>query len=134
MTFVKPILNFDTDYFDFLKRELRCLCREIRKNFEEKIGRNTFVFSLIDIHLEIIVYDLLPFRIFCHCFLAWQTTGTLESVAFVVDFLLTVWISPRKQIKNFFLAKMDITYVILHGISEFWKILKSLVNLLLRLS
>ena len=70
MTFIKPILNFDTDYFDFLKRELRCLFREIRKNFEERIGRNTFVFSLIDIQLEIIVYDLLPFRIFCHCFLA----------------------------------------------------------------
>ena len=134
MTFVKRILSFDTDYFDFLKRELQCLCREIRKNFEERIGRNTFVFSLIDIYLEIIVYDLLPFRIFCHCFFAWHTAGTLENVTFVVDFLLTIRILSRKKIKNFSLAGMDITYVILYGISEFPEILKSLVNLLLRLS
>ena len=68
MTFSKRILNFDTDYFDFLKSELRYLGREIRKKFEERIVRDTFVFSLIDIHLEKIVYDLLAFRIFCHCF------------------------------------------------------------------
>ena len=68
VTFSKRILNFDTDYFDFLKSELGCLGREVRKMFERRIVRNTFIFSLIFIHFEKIVYDLLPFRIFCHCF------------------------------------------------------------------
>ena len=67
MTFSKCILNFDTGYFDFLKSEFRFLGREIRKRFEKRIVRHTFVFSLIDVHLEKIVYDLLPFKIFCHC-------------------------------------------------------------------
>ena len=42
--------------------------RGLEKSFEEKIVRHTFVFSLTDVHLEKIVYDLLPFKIFCHCF------------------------------------------------------------------
>ena len=42
--------------------------REIRQKFEERIVKNAFVFSVIDVHLEKIVYDLLSFRIFCHCF------------------------------------------------------------------
>ena len=68
VTFFKRILNFGTDYFDFLKSELRCLGKEVRKMFEGRIVRNTFIFSLIFIHFEKIVYDLLPFRIVCHCF------------------------------------------------------------------
>ena len=40
----------------------------LEKSFEERIVRHTFVFSLIDLRLEKIVYDLLPFKIFCHCF------------------------------------------------------------------
>ena len=61
MTFSKRILNFDTDYFDFLQSELRFLVKEIRNKFEERIVRNIFVFSLIDNHVEKTVYDLLPF-------------------------------------------------------------------------
>ena len=41
---------------------------ELKKSFEEKIVRHTFDFSLIDVRLKKIVYDLLPFKIFCHCF------------------------------------------------------------------
>ena len=67
-TFSKDTFNFDTGYFDFLKNELGFLGRELEKSFEEKIVRHTFVFSLIDVHLEKIVYDLLPIKIFCHCF------------------------------------------------------------------
>ena len=68
MTFSERILNFGTDHIDFLKSELRCLGKEIRKRFEERIVRHSFIFLLIDVHLEKIVYDLLPFKIFCHCF------------------------------------------------------------------
>ena len=42
--------------------------REFRKKFEERIVGHTFVFSVIDIHLEKIVYDFLPFKIFCDSF------------------------------------------------------------------
>ena len=66
--FSKRILNFDTSYFDFLKSELQFFGKEIRKKFEERIVRHTFVFSLIDVYLQKIVSDLLPFKIFCHCF------------------------------------------------------------------
>ena len=38
----------------------------LEKSFEEKIVRYNFVFSLIDVHLEKIVYDLLPFKLFCY--------------------------------------------------------------------
>ena len=86
VTFSKRILNLETDYFDFLKSELWCLGREIRKKFEERIVRHTFVFSLIDIHLEKIAYD----------FFVWEASGTLESVMFVVDFWLTIQILPQK--------------------------------------
>ena len=40
----------------------------LEKSFEEGIVRHTFVFSLTDVHLEKIVYDLIPFKTFCHCF------------------------------------------------------------------
>ena len=48
MTFSKSILNFDADYFDFLKSELLFLRKEIKKKFQERIFKNTFVFSLTD--------------------------------------------------------------------------------------
>ena len=35
--------------------------------FEGKIVKNTFDFSLIDVHLQKIFYDFLQFRIFCNC-------------------------------------------------------------------
>ena len=36
MKFSKYILNFDEDYFDFLKKELRYLSKNIRGTFGEK--------------------------------------------------------------------------------------------------
>ena len=48
MAFSKSILNFDADYFDFLKSELLFLWKEIKKKFQERIFKNTFVFSLTD--------------------------------------------------------------------------------------
>ena len=48
MTFSKSILNFDADCFDFLKSELLFLRKEIKKKFQERIFKNTFVFSLTD--------------------------------------------------------------------------------------
>ena len=65
MTFPKV---FSTLALTILKSELQCLGREIRKKFQERIVEDTFVFSLVDVHLEKIVYNLLPFRIVCHCF------------------------------------------------------------------
>ena len=68
MTFSKHILNFGTDYFHFLKRQLWELGKEVRKKLAERIVRHTFVLTLIDIYLENIVDDLLPLKILCHCF------------------------------------------------------------------
>ena len=55
-TFSKCTLNFDTGYFDFLKSELRFWVERTEESFKERIVRHTFAFSLIDVHLEKIVY------------------------------------------------------------------------------
>ena len=37
---------------------------------------NAFVFGLVDILLEEIVYDMIPFKIFCHYFYCWRGSKT----------------------------------------------------------
>lgn len=68
MTFSKYILNFDEDYLDFLRDELKYLSKDIRETFGEKIVNNLFVSSLVDIQIEKIIFEILPFKVHCHCF------------------------------------------------------------------
>ena len=46
MTFSKYILNFDEDYLDFLRDELKYLSKDIRETFGEKIVNNLYLFLL----------------------------------------------------------------------------------------
>ena len=64
MTFSKYILNFDEDYFGILKDELRYLIKDIRETFVD----NFFVFSLVDVHIEKMIFEMLPSKVYCHCF------------------------------------------------------------------
>ena len=108
VTLSKRILNFDTDYFNFLKCELRCLRGEIRKKFEERIVKSTFVFSLIDIHLGKIVYDLLLFRIFYHCFFCATGSESVRKCDVCSRFFVDDSVIASKINQEFLLSKNGI--------------------------
>ena len=109
--FSKRILNFDTDYFDFLQSELRFLGKEIRKKFEERIVRNIFVFSLIDNHVEKTVYDLLPFWIFCHCFFCVRGSKTAGKCDVCSRFFVDDSYISSKIDQEFLLSKNSIQHL-----------------------
>ena len=44
------------------------LSKDIRETFREKIGDNFFAFSLVDVHIEKMIFELLSFKLYCHCF------------------------------------------------------------------
>ena len=61
LTLSKRIIDFDPWYSEFLQDQLKWLGKEIHKKFQEKIVKNTFVFGLIDVQLEKMVYRMVPY-------------------------------------------------------------------------
>ena len=64
----KFLVNFDKDYFEFMENNLKLLTNKIETKFNEKIIKNSFIFNMIDLKVQKIIYQLLLFRIFCHLF------------------------------------------------------------------
>ena len=54
--------------FDFLRDELEYLSKDIREKVVEKLVNNFFVFSLVDIQIEKINFEMFLFKVYCHCF------------------------------------------------------------------
>ena len=44
------------------------MSKDIRETFDERIVNNFFVFSLVDVHIEKMIFEMLPFKVYCHCF------------------------------------------------------------------
>ena len=72
----KFLVNFDEDYFEFIENNLKLLTKKIQTKFKEKIIKNIFVFNRIDLKVQKIIYQLLPFRIFCHLFFCRKDSKT----------------------------------------------------------
>ena len=51
-----------------MKKVLRYLSKNIRRTFGEKIVNNFFVFLLVDVHIEKMIFEMLPFKVYCHAF------------------------------------------------------------------
>ena len=51
-----------------MKKVLRYLSENIRKTFGEKIVNNFFVFLLVAVHIEKMIFEMLPFKVYCHAF------------------------------------------------------------------
>ena len=68
MWWSKFLVNFDEDYFEFIENNLKLLTKKIQAKFKEEIIKNSFAFNITDLKVQKIIYQLLPFRIFCHLF------------------------------------------------------------------
>ena len=75
MRISKYIFDFDDGCFKLLCSEMSLLGENIHKKFKEAVVKNSYVFSIIDLTLKIMVFELLPFKIYCHIFF-WQRGWT----------------------------------------------------------
>ena len=75
MRISKYIFDFDDGCFKLLCSEMSLLGENIHKKFKEAVVKNSYVFSIIDLTLKIMVFELLPFKIYCHIFF-WQSGWT----------------------------------------------------------
>ena len=78
MRISKHILGFDDGYFKFLCSEMSLLGKDIHKKFKEAVAKNSYVFSIIDLTLIKVVFEFLPFKIYCHIFFCrrgWTTAN-----------------------------------------------------------
>ena len=64
----KFLVNFDEDYFEFIENNLKLLIKLFLTKFNDKIIKNSFILNIIDLKVQKTIYQLLPFRIFCHHF------------------------------------------------------------------
>ena len=65
----KQLLGYDVDaQFDFFNDTMRNLLKDIKAGFENVFVDRKFIFSVLELKLRNICFDLLPFRIFSHLF------------------------------------------------------------------
>ena len=58
--------TFDEE--EFMENNLQLLKKTIETKFKEKIIKNSFIFNVIDLKVQKIIYQLPPLRIFSHTF------------------------------------------------------------------
>ena len=58
--------TFDEE--EFMENNLKLLKKTIETKLKEKIIKNSFIFNVIDLKVQKIIYQLPPFRIFSHPF------------------------------------------------------------------
>ena len=71
MWLLKFLVNFDEDYFEVIENNLKLMKKKKKKNqtkLKNKIIKNSFILNIIDLKVQKSIYQLLPFRIFCHLF------------------------------------------------------------------
>ena len=70
------------------------LMNTIQNKFKEEISSE--IFSIIDLLIKEISYELTPFKGFCHCFFVVDEVDLLILVQFVAEFLLTIVMLQEK--------------------------------------
>ena len=58
--------TFDEE--EFMENNLQLLKKTIETKLKEKIIKNSFIFNVIDLKVQKIIYQLPPLRIFSHTF------------------------------------------------------------------
>ena len=65
----KFLVNFDEDFFEVIENNLKPMKKKKNQTkLKNKIIKNSFILNIIDLKVQKIIYQLLPFRIFCHLF------------------------------------------------------------------
>ena len=66
----KFLVNFDEDYFEFIENNLKLLTKKNQAKFKEKIIKNSFVFNIIDLKVQKIIYQCYHLESFVIFFLS----------------------------------------------------------------
>ena len=78
MRISKYIFGFDDSYFKFLCSEFRYWGKIFMKSLKKQLWRIHMFFSIIDLTLKKVVFELIPFKIYCHTFFCqrgWTTAN-----------------------------------------------------------
>ena len=125
----KYIVGFDEDYFDFLQDELQTLDKNICEKFKEKIVKNYFVFNLLDISFKKIVFSLLPFKIYSHCYFCWRGSKTACKCDIFTKFFIDDNDLGARIDREFILTKKSIEYLLIPNLMEIVKTKSVVLNL-----
>ena len=125
----KNRVGFDEDYFDFLQDELQSLGKNIRERFKEKIVKNSFLFDLLDVSLKKIVFGLLPFKSYCHCFFCQRGSKTAGKFEFAQGFFLNDNDFRSRIDKEIILTKRSIEHLPIFKLMEIVKAKSIVLNL-----
>ena len=69
----KEIVGYDHEsLFDFLNKCFEDLQKDIEEGYAGTFLKRKHVFPIVRIKLKTIVFDLLPFKIFCHLFFCYR--------------------------------------------------------------
>ena len=75
-SFSKRIIKFDEYYNEFLQNWLLDLQSSHHKKFNEELSSD--IFSVINIKIQNISYELTPFKLFCYCFFCTRGSRSAE--------------------------------------------------------
>ena len=98
MRISKYIFGFDDSYFKFLCSEFRYWGNIFMKSLKKQLWRVHMFFSIIDLTLKKVVFELLPFKIYCHTFFLSEVGRQLINVTSATGFLLMTVIWALKLI------------------------------------
>ena len=89
MRISKYIFSFDYGFSNFLSLTLLNLSQKISDEFKRHVSKNSqFVSNVVEQMLKNFVFELLPFKIYCHVFFCRCGSKTAADVNFAQDFLL----------------------------------------------
>ena len=118
----KFLVNFDEDYFEFIENNLKLLTKKIQAKFKEKVIKNSFIFNITDLKVQKIIYQLLPFRIFCHLFFCRKGSKTASKcLIFTRMFVDNYDISVMFE-EYFVLKKKNISHLPISNLMETVKV------------
>ena len=76
------------------------------------------MFGLIDVQLEKMEYQMLPYKIFCHCFYFRRVSKSVGSVTSAVGFLVDDNDISKKINCEFTLTKSSPAYLLIYNLFE----------------
>ena len=101
-----------------MQDQLKWLGKEIREKFQEKIVKNTFVFGLIDVQLERMVYQMLPYKIFCHRFYCRRDSKSVGMCDICSMFFVDDNDVSKKIDHEFILTKNSLAHLPIYNLFE----------------